>query len=178
MEPESQTTSLLSCPGKNQESWALDLELEDLKLLCPDGTEAGLDEYERCHLAAVPANAVVVRMEDKCRVWKYLERLQVGVDRNCIICVCVCVSVFPQFVYIYFISLWSLCYRSACLRMQVSAKLSSFFLTEYVGDARMTDTSCADPLTTHTNINTHKQAQRNTHLHRSRQRTSMHALMC
>ncbi|KAK5857634.1 hypothetical protein PBY51_010863 [Eleginops maclovinus] len=62
--------------GKNQESWALDLELEDLKLLCPDGTEAGLDEFERCHLAAVPANAVVVRMEDKCRVWKFLERLQ------------------------------------------------------------------------------------------------------
>ena len=68
-----------SFSGKNQESWALDLELEDLKLLCPDGTEAGLDEYEQCHLAAVPANAVVVRMEDKCRVWKFLERLQVGV---------------------------------------------------------------------------------------------------
>lgn len=60
------------------ESWALDLELEDLKLLCPDGSEAGLDEYERCHLAAVPANGVAVRVEDKCRVWKYLERLQVG----------------------------------------------------------------------------------------------------
>ncbi|KAF3701046.1 Otolith matrix protein 1 [Channa argus] len=70
------TTVFANLDGKNQESWALDLELEDLKLLCPDGTEAGLDEYERCHLAAVPANAVVVRMEDKCRVWKYLERLQ------------------------------------------------------------------------------------------------------
>lgn len=64
--------------GKNQDSWALDLELEDLKLLCPDGTEAGLEEHERCHLAAVPANAVVVRMEDKCRVWKFLERVQVS----------------------------------------------------------------------------------------------------
>ncbi|KAK5886544.1 hypothetical protein CesoFtcFv8_017569 [Champsocephalus esox] len=62
--------------GKNQESWALDLEQEDLKLLCPDGTEANLDEFEHCHLAAVPANAVVVRVEDKCRVWKFLERLQ------------------------------------------------------------------------------------------------------
>lgn len=65
--------------GKNQESWALDLELEDLKLLCPDGTEAGLEEHARCHLAAVPANAVVVRVEDKCRVWKFLERMQVSV---------------------------------------------------------------------------------------------------
>lgn len=79
-ESKSDTPSLLSCPGKNQESWALDMELEDLKLLCPDGSEAGLDQYERCHLAAVPTNAVVVRMEDKCRVWKYLERLQVGTD--------------------------------------------------------------------------------------------------
>lgn len=93
---------LLSCPGKNQESWALDLEVEDLKLLCPDGTDAGLEEYEQCHIAAVPANAVVVRMEDKCRVWKYLERLQVGVDISCMcfafVCVrvCVCMHVFPQ----------------------------------------------------------------------------------
>ncbi|XP_068574099.1 otolith matrix protein 1 [Cebidichthys violaceus] len=70
------TTIFDNLDGKNQESWALDLELEDLKLLCPDGTEADLDEFERCHLAAVPANAVVVRMEDKCRVWKFLERLQ------------------------------------------------------------------------------------------------------
>ncbi|TMS21514.1 Otolith matrix protein 1 [Larimichthys crocea] len=70
------TTIFENSDGRNQESWALDLELEDLKLLCPDGTEAGLDEYERCHLAAVPTNAVVVRTENRCRVWKYLERLQ------------------------------------------------------------------------------------------------------
>uniref|UniRef100_A0A3P8V5G8 Serotransferrin n=1 Tax=Cynoglossus semilaevis TaxID=244447 RepID=A0A3P8V5G8_CYNSE len=70
------TTVFDNVDGKNQESWALDLELDDLKLLCPDGTEAGLHEHKRCHLAAVPANAVVVRMEDKCRVWKFLERLQ------------------------------------------------------------------------------------------------------
>ena len=107
----------------------MDLEQEDLKLLCPDGTEANLDEFEHCHLAAVPANAVVVRVEDKCRVWKFLERLQVCVCVRkqiesavymCVIlqiCVCVCL-----------ISLWSLCYRSARLRAQVSASLSSFFL--------------------------------------------------
>lgn len=65
----------------------MDLELEDLKLLCPDGTEAGLEDYERCHLAAVPANAVVVRMEDKCRVWKFLERVQVGAGCRGLWCV-------------------------------------------------------------------------------------------
>ncbi|XP_061157726.1 otolith matrix protein 1 [Syngnathus typhle] len=62
--------------GKNQDSWALDVEAEDLKLLCPDGTEADLDDYRHCHLAAVPGNGVVVRQMDKCRVWKFLERLQ------------------------------------------------------------------------------------------------------
>uniref|UniRef100_A0A3Q2Y5D3 Otolith matrix protein n=1 Tax=Hippocampus comes TaxID=109280 RepID=A0A3Q2Y5D3_HIPCM len=30
---------LTSHPGRNQDSWALDVEAEDLKLLCPDGTE-------------------------------------------------------------------------------------------------------------------------------------------
>ncbi|KAM6973571.1 otolith matrix protein 1 [Aplochiton taeniatus] len=70
------TTVSANMDGKNQESWAMDLELEDLKLLCPDGGEAGLHEHEICHLAVVPANAVVVRMEDKCRVWKFLERVQ------------------------------------------------------------------------------------------------------
>lgn len=60
----------------------MDLELEDLKLLCPDGTEADLFQYERCHLAVVPTNAVVVRLEDKCRVYKYLERVQVRRDTN------------------------------------------------------------------------------------------------
>lgn len=53
------------------------MELEDLKLLCPDGSEANLFQHERCHLAEVPTNAVVVRLEDKCRVYKFLERVQV-----------------------------------------------------------------------------------------------------
>ncbi|KAJ8003442.1 hypothetical protein DPEC_G00148370 [Dallia pectoralis] len=70
------TTLFDNIDGRNMESWALDLELEDLKLLCPDGSDAGLFDHRTCHLAVVPANAVVVRLEDKCRVWKYLERLQ------------------------------------------------------------------------------------------------------
>ncbi|XP_015216849.2 otolith matrix protein 1 [Lepisosteus oculatus] len=62
--------------GKNPESWAKDLELEDLKLLCPDGGEASLRDHLKCHLAAVPASAVVVRPEDKCRVYKFLNKSQ------------------------------------------------------------------------------------------------------
>lgn len=58
----------------------MDLELEDLKLLCPDGREANLFQHESCHLAVVPTNAVVVRLEDKCRVYKFLERVQVRRD--------------------------------------------------------------------------------------------------
>ncbi|KAJ8384284.1 hypothetical protein AAFF_G00206410 [Aldrovandia affinis] len=70
------TTVFDNMQGKNLESWAMDLELEDLKLLCPDGTEASLFEHRKCHLATVPAPAVVVRLEDKCRVYKFLERVQ------------------------------------------------------------------------------------------------------
>ncbi|GAA6101223.1 otolith matrix protein 1 [Tachysurus ichikawai] len=70
------TTVFDNLNGKNQESWALDIEMEDLKLLCPDGGEAPPLEHARCHLAVVPANAVVVRLEDKCRVYKFLERVQ------------------------------------------------------------------------------------------------------
>ncbi|XP_077394169.1 otolith matrix protein 1 isoform X2 [Festucalex cinctus] len=70
------TTVFDNLDGRNQDSWALDVEAEDLKLLCPDGSEADLDDFRRCHLAAVPANGVVVRPTDKCRVWKFLERLQ------------------------------------------------------------------------------------------------------
>ncbi|XP_061700961.1 otolith matrix protein 1 isoform X2 [Syngnathoides biaculeatus] len=70
------TTVFDNLDGRNQESWALDLEAEDLKLLCPDGGEADLDDFRLCHLAAVPANGVVVRPQDKCRVWKFLDRLQ------------------------------------------------------------------------------------------------------
>ncbi|XP_061651548.1 otolith matrix protein 1 isoform X2 [Phyllopteryx taeniolatus] len=70
------TTVFDNLDGRNQESWALDVEAEDLKLLCPDGTEADLDDFRLCHLAAVPANGVVVRQHDKCRIWKFLERLQ------------------------------------------------------------------------------------------------------
>ncbi|XP_077476246.1 otolith matrix protein 1 [Stigmatopora argus] len=70
------TTVFDNLEGRNRESWALDVEADDLKLLCPDGGEADLDDFRRCHLAAVPANGVVVRPGDKCRVWKFLERLQ------------------------------------------------------------------------------------------------------
>ncbi|XP_036410786.1 otolith matrix protein 1 [Megalops cyprinoides] len=70
------TTVFDNMHGKNKESWAMDLELEDLKLLCPDGGEAALSDHKTCHLASVPGNAVVVRLEDKCRVYKFLERVQ------------------------------------------------------------------------------------------------------
>ncbi|XP_076829627.1 otolith matrix protein 1 [Brachyhypopomus gauderio] len=70
------TTVFENMNGKNQESWALDLELEDLMLLCPDGGFASPFQHEHCHLAVVPGNAVVVRLEDKCRVYKFLERVQ------------------------------------------------------------------------------------------------------
>ncbi|XP_016132639.1 otolith matrix protein 1-like [Sinocyclocheilus grahami] len=74
--PRNLCEACIGDENSNQESWALDLELEDLKLLCPDGREANLFQHESCHLAVVPTNAVVVRLEDKCRVYKFLERVQ------------------------------------------------------------------------------------------------------
>uniref|UniRef100_A0A674DGC5 Otolith matrix protein n=1 Tax=Salmo trutta TaxID=8032 RepID=A0A674DGC5_SALTR len=57
----------LRCVAENLGNVAFHFSLEtlgDLKLLCPDGSEAGLFDHETCHLAVVPANAVVVRLED------------------------------------------------------------------------------------------------------------------
>jgi melanoma-associated antigen p97 len=34
---------------------------EDFQLLCRDGSRADITEWRRCHLAKVPAHAVVVR---------------------------------------------------------------------------------------------------------------------
>lgn len=45
--------------------------------------------------------------------------------------------------------LWSLCYLSAHLSTQVSAKMSPFLRTQCVGDSRMIDMSCADPPSLH-----------------------------
>lgn len=46
-------------PGQAQPSWTL----EDFQLLCQDGSRAAVSEWRTCHLARVPAHAVITRQD-------------------------------------------------------------------------------------------------------------------
>ncbi|XP_066246243.1 transferrin 2 [Euwallacea similis] len=55
------TTVFENTGGKKREWWVRDNLLEDFELLCPDGTRAEVNEYKKCNLGKVKANAVVTR---------------------------------------------------------------------------------------------------------------------
>lgn len=56
-------TSLPIFAGKTLPSWGQTLLSQDFELLCRDGSRADVTEWRRCHLARVPAHAVVVRAD-------------------------------------------------------------------------------------------------------------------
>ncbi|XP_074860042.1 melanotransferrin [Carettochelys insculpta] len=47
--------------GQTPSSWAQELHSRDFELLCRDGSTAEVIDWRKCHLARVPAHAVVVR---------------------------------------------------------------------------------------------------------------------
>ncbi|XP_036059755.1 melanotransferrin [Onychomys torridus] len=55
------STVLENTDGKTLPSWGKALMAQDFQLLCRDGGRADVTEWRRCHLARVPAHAVVVR---------------------------------------------------------------------------------------------------------------------
>ncbi|ALC44346.1 Tsf2 [Drosophila busckii] len=55
------TTVMESTGGKRKEWWARNALNDDFELLCTDGTRAELQDYMRCNLGKVKANAVVTR---------------------------------------------------------------------------------------------------------------------
>ncbi|KAF3827441.1 hypothetical protein GH733_002927, partial [Mirounga leonina] len=57
------STVLENTDGKTLPSWGQALLSQDFELLCRDGSRADVTEWRRCHLARVPAHAVVVRAD-------------------------------------------------------------------------------------------------------------------
>lgn len=55
------TTVSENTGGKRREWWARNTLNDDFELLCPDGTRADLNQYKRCNLGKVKANAIVTR---------------------------------------------------------------------------------------------------------------------
>lgn len=55
------TTVVENTGGKKREWWARNTLPDDFELLCPDGTRAEVNEYKKCNLGKVKANAIVTR---------------------------------------------------------------------------------------------------------------------
>uniref|UniRef100_A0A4W5REE8 Transferrin-a n=1 Tax=Hucho hucho TaxID=62062 RepID=A0A4W5REE8_9TELE len=66
--------------------WAKDLKSSDFELLCQDGTTQPVSKFLECHLAKVPAHAVITRPETRKEVVSILLEQQVGVKTYSQIC--------------------------------------------------------------------------------------------
>lgn len=73
------TSTFCLVSGRSLSSWAQQLRSQDFQLLCRNGNTADVTEWRTCHLARVPARAVVVRPDtDGTAVFQLLNQGQVG----------------------------------------------------------------------------------------------------
>ena len=64
-------------PGESTADWAKNLNREDFRLLCLDGTRKPVTEAQSCHLAVAPNHAVVSLSERAAHVEQVLLHQQV-----------------------------------------------------------------------------------------------------
>ncbi|XP_025413033.1 melanotransferrin [Sipha flava] len=55
------TTVYENADGKRKQWWARNTLSYDFQLLCPDGTRASINDYKRCSMGKVKANAIITR---------------------------------------------------------------------------------------------------------------------
>lgn len=64
----------------NGPTWASGVNSNDYELICPNKSPVPVTDYASCHLAVVPAHAVVTRPENRGEVVRILQDQQVGDD--------------------------------------------------------------------------------------------------
>lgn len=69
------TTVSESTDGNGKDNWDRNLKSEDYRLLCKDGSRAPIADWKKCHLAKVPAHAIVVRKDENVKYGDLLFRV-------------------------------------------------------------------------------------------------------
>lgn len=64
----------------NGPAWASNVNSNDYELICPNKSPVPVSDYASCHLAVVPAHAVVTRPESHGEVVRILQDQQVSGD--------------------------------------------------------------------------------------------------